>query len=82
MNQIDYEEGAVQEYLPTILRAEEVLPDVMTTDSQISSTVDPIEFMDEKALWKLKLKYMRTDQCKTRTHKMYKLLIESAKDPQ
>ena len=82
MNQIDYEEGAVQEYLPTLLRAEEVLPDVMTTDSQISSTVDPIEFMDEKALWKLKLKHMRADQCKTRTHKMYKLLIESAKDPQ
>ena len=82
MNQIDYEEGAVQEYLPTILRAEEVLPDVMTTDSQISSTVDPIEFMDEKALWKLKLKHMRADQCKTRTHKMYKLLIESAKDPE
>ena len=82
LNQIDYEEGAVQEYLPTLLRAEEVLPDVMTTDSQISSTVDPIEFMDEKALWKLKLKHMRADQCKTRTHKMYKLLIESAKDPQ
>ena len=82
LNQIDYEEGAVQEYLPTLLRAEEVLPDVMTTDSQISSTVDPIEFMDEKALWKLKLKHMRADQCKTRTHKMYKLLMESAKDPQ
>ena len=82
LNQIDYEEGAVQEYLPTLLRAEEVLPDVMTTDSQISSTVDPIEFMDEKALWNLKLKHMRADQCKTRTHKMYKLLIESAKDPQ
>ena len=82
LNQIDYEEGAVQEYLPTLMRAEEVLPDVMTTDSQISSTVDPIEFMDEKALWKLKLKHMRADQCKSRTHKMYKLLIESAKDPQ
>ena len=82
LNQIDYEERAVQEYLPTLMRAEEVLPDVMTTDSQISSTVDPIEFMDEKALWKLKLKHMRADQCKSRTHKMYKLLIESAKDPQ
>ena len=53
----------------------------MTTDSQISSTVDPIEFMDEEALMKLKLKHMRTDQCRTRTHKMYKLFLESATDP-
>ena len=54
----------------------------MTTDSQISSTVDPIEYLDEKALWKLKLKYLRADQCKTRTHQMYKLLMDSAKDPE
>ena len=53
----------------------------MTTDSQISSTVDPIEFMDEEALMKLKLKNMRTEQCRTRTHKMYKLFLESATDP-
>ena len=60
---------------------EEIQPDVMTTDSQISSTVDPIEFMDEEALMKLKLKHMRADQCRTRTHKMYKLFLESATDP-
>ena len=53
----------------------------MTTDSQISSTADPIEFMDEEALMKLKLKHMRADQCRTRTHKMYKLFLESATDP-
>ena len=53
----------------------------MTTDSQISSTVDPIEFMDEEALMKLKLKQMRAEQCRTRTHKMYKLFLESATDP-
>ena len=53
----------------------------MTTDSQISSTVDPIEFMDEEALMKLKIKHMRADQCRTRTNKMYKLFLESATDP-
>ena len=81
LNQVDHEEEAIKEYLPTLLRADEVLPDVMTTDSQISSTVDPIEYLDEKALWRLKLKHIRADQCKTQTHQMYKLLIDSAKDP-
>ena len=82
INQIEFEESAVQEYIPTLFRVEEVLPDVMTTDSQISSTVDPIEFMDEKALMRLKIKHMRADQCRSRTHKMYKLFLESAKDPE
>ena len=82
LNQIEFEESAVQEYIPTLFRAEEVLPDVMTTDSQISSTVDPIEFMDEKALMRLKIKHMRADQCRSRTHKMYKLFLESTKDPE
>ena len=80
-NQIDLEEVAVDDFFPVLSRVEEIQPDVMTTDSQISSTVDPIEFMDEEALMKLKLKHMRTDQCRTRTHKMYKLFLESATDP-
>ena len=80
LNQIDLEEAAVDDFLPVLSRVEEIQPDVMTTDSQISSTVDPIEFMDEEALMKLKLKYMRADQCRTRTHKMYKLFLESATD--
>ena len=33
LNQVDHEEEAIKEYLPTLLRADEVLPDVMTTDS-------------------------------------------------
>ena len=81
LNQIDLEEAAVDDFFPVLSRVEEVQPDVMTTDSQISSTVDPIEFMDEGALMKLKLKHMRADQCRTRTHKMYKLFLESATDP-
>ena len=81
LNQIDLEEAAVDNYFPEISQVEEILPDVMTTDSQISSTVDPIEFMDEEALMKLKLKQMRAEQCRTRTHKMYKLFLESATDP-
>ena len=81
LNQIDLEEAAVDDYFPEISQVEEILPDVMTTDSQISSTVDPIEFMDEEALMKLKLKQMRAEQCRTRTHKMYKLFLESATDP-
>ena len=80
MNQIDLEEAAVDNYFPEITHVEEILPNVMTTDSQISSTVDPIEFMDEEALMKLKLKQMRAEQCRTRTHKMYKLFLESATD--
>ena len=81
LNQIDLEEAAVDGYFSEITQVEEILPDVMTTDSQISSTVDPIEFMDEEALMKLKLKQMRAEQCRTRTHKMYKLFLESATDP-
>ena len=81
LNQIDLEEAAVDDFFPILSRVEEVQPDVMTTDSQISSTVDPIEFMDEEALMKLKLKHMRAEQCRTRTHKMYKLFLESATDP-
>ena len=80
LNQIDLEEAAVGDYFPVLTRVEEIQPDVMTTDSQISSAVDPIEFMDEEALMKLKLKHMRADQCRTRTHKMYKLFLESATD--
>ena len=80
LNQIDLEETAVDDYFPVLTRVEDIQPDVMTTDSQISSTVDPIEFMDEEALMKLKLKHMRADQCRTRTHKMYKLFLESATD--
>ena len=81
LNQIDLEEAAVDDFFPVLSRIEEIQPDVMTTDSQISSTVDPIEFMDEETLMKLKLKHMRADQCRTRTHKMYKLFLESATDP-
>ena len=81
LNQIDLEEAAVDDFFPVLSKVEEIQPDVMTTDSQISSTVDPIEFMDEGALMKLKLKHMRADQCRTRTHKMYKLFLESATDP-
>ena len=81
LNQIDLEEAAVEDFFPVLSRVEEIQPDVMTTDSQISSTVDPIEFMDEEALLKLKLKHMRADQCRTRTHKMYKLFLELATDP-
>ena len=81
LNQIDLEEAAVDDFFPVLSRVEEVQPDVMTTDSQISSTVDPIESMDEEALMKLKLKHMRADQCRTRTHKVYKLFLESATDP-
>ena len=80
LNQIDLEEAAVDDFFPILTRVEEIQPDVMTTDSQISSTVDPIEFMDEEALMKLKLKHMRAEQCRTRTHRMYKLFLESATD--
>ena len=81
LNQIDLEEAALDDFFPVLSRVEEIQPDVMTTDSQISSTVDPIEFMDEEALMKLKLKQMRADQCRTRMHKMHKLFLESATDP-
>ena len=81
LNQIDLEKAAIDDFFAVLSRVEEVQPDVMTTDSQISSTVDPIEFMDEEALMKLKIKHMRAEQCRTRTHKMYKLFLESATDP-
>ena len=80
LNQIDLEEAAIDDFFPVLSRIEEIQPDIMTTDSQIASTVDPIEFMDEAPM-KLKLKHMRADQCRTRTHKMYKLFLESATDP-
>ena len=71
LNQLDLEKAAVDDFFPVLSRVEEIQPDVMTTDSQISSTVDPIEFMNEEALMKLNLKHMRAEQCRTRTHKMY-----------
>ena len=54
--------------------------DTMTTDSALSSTADPIEFMDEATVMKIKIKHMRAMECKNRSLKMYKHFIQKAKE--
>ena len=56
----------------------EVTMETMTTDSALSSTADPVEFLDEEALMKIRLKQIRAEQCKSRSVKMYKYFIKKA----
>ena len=83
-NQIDREEQMVEDFIDNLDEMKEVTMETMTTDSALSSTADPVEFLDEEALMKVKLKQIRAEQCKSRSVKMYKHFIKKAqklKDP-
>ena len=83
-NQIDREEQMVDDFIDNLDEMKEITMETMTTDSALSSTADPVEFLDEEALMKVKLKLIRAEQCKSRSVKMYKHFIRKAqklKDP-
>ena len=78
-NQIERESKMVQDFIDLLDKKEEITMDTMTTDSVLSSTADPIEFMDEATVMKIKIKHMRAMECKNRSLKMYKHFIKKAK---
>ena len=83
-NQIDREEQMVEDFIDNLDEMKEITMETMTTDSALSSTADPVEFLDEEALMKVRLKQIRAEQCKSRSVKMYKHFIKKAqklKDP-
>ena len=74
----------VEDFIDNLDEMKEITMETMTTDSALSSTADPVEFLDEEALMKIKLKQIRAEQCKSRSVKMYKHFIKKAqklKDP-
>ena len=73
-NQIDREEQIADDFIDNLDEMKEITMETMTTDSALSSTADPVEFLDEEALMKVKLKQIRAEQCKSRSVKMYKHL--------
>ena len=80
-NQIEREsEMDFIDFIDLLDKKEEITMDTMTTDSALSSTADPIEFMDEATVMKIKIKHMRAMQCKNRSLKMYKHFIQKAKE--
>ena len=79
-NQIERESEMVQDFIDLLDKKEETTMDTMTTDSALSSTADPIEFMDEATVMKIKIKYMRAMECKNRSLTIYKHFIKKAKE--
>ena len=65
-NQIDREEQIVDDFIDNLDEIKEITMETMTTDSALSSTADPVEFLDEEALMKIRLKQIRAEQCKSR----------------
>ena len=62
-NQIDREEQMVEDFIDNLDEMKEITMETMTTDSALSSTADPVEFLDEEALMKIKLKQVRAERC-------------------
>ena len=79
-NQIERESEMVQDFIDLLDKKEEITMDTMTTDSALSSTADPIEFMDEATVMKIKIKHMRAMECKNGSLKMYKHFIKKARE--
>ena len=79
-NQIERESEMVQDFINLLDKKEEITMDTMTTDSALSSTADPIEFMDEATVMKIKIKHMRAMECKNRSLTIYKHFIKKAKE--
>ena len=78
-NQIERESQMVQDFIDQLDKKDEITMETMTTDSAISSTADPIDFMDEATVMKIKIKHMRALECKNRSLTMYKHFIKKAK---
>ena len=79
-NQIERESQMVQDFIDQLDKKDEVTIETMTTDSALSSTADPIDFMDEATLMKIKIKHIRAMECKNRSLAMYRHFIKKAKE--
>ena len=79
-NQIERESQMVQDLIDQLDKKDEITMETMTTDSALSSTADPIDFMDEATVMKIKIKHMRASECKNRSLTMYKHFIKKAKE--
>ena len=79
-NQIERENQMVQDFIDQLDKKDEITIETMTTDSALSSTGDPIDFMDEAIVMKIKIKHMRALECKNRSLTMYKHFIKKAKE--
>ena len=79
-NQIDREEQLVEDFIEKTDEPKEITLETMTTDSTLSSTADPIDFLDETSMMKIKIKKIRAEQCKSRSVVMYKHFIKKAKE--
>ena len=79
-NQIERESEMVQDFIDLLDKKDEITMETMTTDSALSSTADPIDFMDEATVMKIKIKHMRAMECKNRSLTIYKHFIKKAKE--
>ena len=79
-NQIERESQMVQDLIDQLDKKDEVTIETMTTDSALSSTADPIDFMDEATVMKIKIKHIRAMECKNRSLAMYRHFIKKAKE--
>ena len=79
-NQIERESQMVQDFISQLDKKDEITMETMTTDSVLSSTADPIDFMDEATVMKIKIKHMRALECKSRSLTMYRHFIKKAKE--
>ena len=75
-NQIEREIQMVQDFIDQLDKKDEVTIETMTTDSALSSTADPIDFMDEATVMKIKIKHIRAMECKNRSLAMYRHFIK------
>ena len=79
-NQIERENQLVEDFLDKTEEQRDVTMETMTTDSALSSTADPIDFLDEAAMMKIKIKHIRAEHCQTRSLAMYRHFIKKARD--
>ena len=79
-NQIETESQMVQDFIDQLDKKDEITIETMTTDSALSSTADPIDFMDEATVMKIKIKHIRAMECKNRSLAMYRHFIKKAKE--
>ena len=79
-NQIERESQMVQDFIGQLDKKDEITMEIMTTDSALSSTADPIDFMDEATVMKIKIKHMRALECKNQSLTMYRHFIKKAKE--
>ena len=79
-NQIERESQMVRDFISQLDKRNEITLETMTTDSVLSTTADPIDFMDEATVMKIKIKHIRAVECKNRSLTMYRHFIKDAKE--